>query len=61
MPLMTIIRGVYTILMLVVLLALLVGPNDRPTNLFISLASLLIIALVSWWSWLRERRDRPSK
>lgn len=59
MALMPLIRAVYTALAGAVVLALLFGRDDPPTNLFISVSSLVIIALVSWWSWLRDRRDHP--
>ena len=59
MTVMRIIRAVYTGLAVAVLVALLSGRDDPPTNLCISVSSLVIIALVAWWSWLRDRRDRP--
>ncbi|WP_269083558.1 hypothetical protein [Herpetosiphon geysericola] len=40
---------------MLVALVLLSGRNDPATNLLLSLAAMLIIALVSWWAWLGER------
>ena len=57
MRLRSVIRGVYTVLAVMVALALLSGRDDPATNLLLSLAAMLIIALVSWWSWLGERHS----
>jgi hypothetical protein len=56
MRLRSIIRGVYTVLAVMVAFALLSGRDDPATNLLLSLMAMLIIALVSWWSWLGERQ-----
>ena len=58
MRLRSLIRGIYTVLAVLVALALLSGRDDPATNLLLSLAAMLIIGLVSWWSWLGERQ-RP--
>ncbi|KPL83006.1 hypothetical protein [Herpetosiphon geysericola] len=55
MRLRSLIRGVYTVLAVMVAVALLSGRNDPATNLLLSLAAMLIIGLVSWWAWLGER------
>ena len=52
----SLIRGVYTVLAVMVAFALLSGRDDPATNLLLSLAAMLIIALVSWWAWLGERQ-----
>lgn len=57
MHLRSLIRGVYTTLAVMVALVLLSGRDDPATNLLLSLAAMLIIALVSWWSWLGERHS----
>lgn len=56
MRLRSLIRGIYTVLAVMVAFALLSGRDDPATNLFLSLASMLILALVSWWAWLGERQ-----
>ena len=56
--LMTLVRIVYTVLSVPLIIAVLWGRDDPATNLVISLTALLIIALVSFWYWLRDRRDR---
>ena len=56
MRLRSLIRGVYTVLAVLVAVVLLSGRNDPATNLLLSLAAMLILALVSWWSWLGERQ-----
>lgn len=56
MRLRSFIRGVYTTLAVMVALALLSGRDDPATNLLLSLAAMLILALVSWWAWLGERQ-----
>jgi len=58
MPTMHTVRAIYTALSLALVIALLSGRDDRVTNLFISLTAMMIIALVSFWYWLRDRRDR---
>ena len=57
MRLRSLIRGIYTVLAVMVALALLSGRDDPSTNLLLSLMAMLIIALVSWWSWLGERHS----
>ncbi|WP_345724776.1 hypothetical protein [Herpetosiphon gulosus] len=56
MCLRSLIRGVYTVLAVMVALVLLSGRDDPATNLLLSLTAMLIIGLVSWWSWLGERQ-----
>ncbi|MBM7846676.1 hypothetical protein [Herpetosiphon giganteus] len=56
MRLRSFIRGVYTMLAVMVALVLLSGRDDPATNLLLSLASMLIIGLISWWAWLGERQ-----
>lgn len=57
MRLRSLIRGVYTVLAVMVAFALLSGRDDPATNLLLSLAAMLILALVSWWAWLGERHS----
>ena len=56
MRLRSLIRGVYTVLAVMVVFILLSGRDDPTTNLLLSLAAMLIIGLVSWWAWLGERQ-----
>ena len=58
MPTMKAVRATYSVLSLALIIALLSGRDDRATNLFISLTAMVIIALVSFWYWLQNRRDR---